>query len=173
MQTAAYTCVSKCPYFNPWGNPVLYPRRRDTQGPQGLCTRTIQTRRLAPTVGEASQTRKFQVSLLFVDHRIVSLDMPPLCKWPEVGGVPIVSGDGQCSDIVSEVFKHLRGYLRPLTLAGIYPKRVLVGNSSRDRLRHSRFPRGLCMLMQACWHPASNPKYLHRYEPPHRIKSQE
>ena len=62
---------------------------------------TIQTRRLAPTVGEASQTRKFQVSLLFVDHRIVSLDMPPLCKWPEVGGVPIVSGDGQCSDIVS------------------------------------------------------------------------
>ena len=140
MQTAAYTCVSKCPYFNPWGNPVLYPRRRDTQGPQGLCTRTIQTRRLAPTVGEASQTRKFQVSLLFVDHRIVSLDMPPLCKWPEVGGVPIVSEDGQCSDIVSEVFKHLRGYLRPLTLAGIYPKRVLVGNSSRDRLRHSRFP---------------------------------
>ena len=85
MQTAAYTCVSKCPYFNPWGNPVLYPRRRDTQGPQGLCTRTIQTRRLAPTVGEASQTHKFQVSLLFVDHRIVSLDMPPLCKWPEVG----------------------------------------------------------------------------------------
>ena len=153
--------------------PVLYPRRRDTQGPQGLCTRTIQTRRLAPTVGEASQTRKFQVSLLFVDHRIVSLDMPPLCKWPEVGGVPIVSGDGQCSDIVSEVFKHLRGYLRPLTLAGIYPKLVLVGNSSRDRLQHSRFPRGLCMLMQACWRPASNSNYLHRYEPPHRLKSQE
>ena len=46
---------------------------------------------------------------------------PTVCKWPEVGGVPIVSGDGQCSDIVSEVFKHLRGYLRPLTLAGIYP----------------------------------------------------
>ena len=149
----------------------MYPRRRDSQGPQGLCIRTIQTRRLAPTVGEASQSRKCQISLLFVDHRIVSLDMPPLCKWPEVGGVPIVSGDGQCSDIVSEVFKHLRGYLRPLTLAGIYPQRVLVGNSSRDRLRHSRFPRGLCMLMQACWRPASNSNYSISIGTSHRTVS--
>ena len=83
---------------------------------------------------------KVQVSLLFVEHHVVSLDMPPLCKWPEVVGVPIVSGDGQCSDVVSEVFGHLRSYLCPHVLAGIYPKLVLVENSSRDRLRSSSFP---------------------------------
>ena len=66
--------------------------------------------------------------------------MPPLCKWPEVVGVPIVSGDGQCSDVVTEVFGHLRGYLCPHALAGIYPKLVLVENSSRERLRSSSFP---------------------------------
>ena len=56
---------------------------------------------------------KVQVSLLFVEHHVVSLDMPPQCKWPEVVDVPIVSGDSQCSDVVSEVFGHLRGYLCP------------------------------------------------------------
>ena len=68
------------------------------------------------------------------------LDMPPLCKWPEVVGVPIVSGDGQCSDVVTEVFGHLRGYLCPHVLAGIYSKLVLVVKSSRERLRSSSFP---------------------------------
>ena len=38
---------------------------------QSLCTRTIQTRRFDANCGR-SQIRKFQVSLLFVDHRIVS-----------------------------------------------------------------------------------------------------
>ena len=90
---------------------------------QGLCTSTSQTRRLA-----------------FIGHHVVSLDMPPLCKWPEVVGVPIVSGDGQCSDVVTEVFGHLRGYLCPPALAGIYPKLVLVVKSSRERLRSSSFP---------------------------------
>ena len=142
MQTAAYPCVGKCPYCNPWGNPALYPRRSSTQGPQGLCTSTIQTRRLAPTVDcrRSKPARKVQVSLLFVEHHVVSLDMPPLCKWPEVVGVPIVSGDGQCSDVVTEVFGHLRSYLCPHALAGIYPKLVLVENSSRERLRSSSFP---------------------------------
>ena len=77
---------------------------------------------------------KVQVSLLFIEHHVVSLDMPPLCKWPEVVGVPIVS------DVVTEVFGHLRGYLCPHALAGIYPKLVLVVNSSRERLRSSSFP---------------------------------
>ena len=134
MQTAAYTCVGKCPYCNPWGNPALYPRRSSTQGPQGLCSQVgANCRRSKPA-------RKVQVSLLFVEHHVVSLDMPPLCKWPEVVGVPIVSGDGQCSDVVTEVFGHLRGYLCPHALAGIYPKLVLVENSSRERLRSSSFP---------------------------------
>ena len=84
--------------------------------------------------------RKVQVSLWFIGHHVVSLDMPPLCKWPEVVGVPIVSGDGQCSDVVTEVFGHLRGYLCPPALAGIYPKLVLVVKSSRERLRSSSFP---------------------------------
>ena len=39
---------------------------------------------------------KVQVSLLFIEHHVVSLDMPSLCKWSEVVGVPIRTA--QCSD---------------------------------------------------------------------------
>ena len=106
----------------------------------GVTQHCIQGEAALKAPRDCKPARKVQVSLLFVEHHVVSLDMPPLCKWPEVVGVPIVSGDGQCSDVVSEVFGNLRGYLCPHALAGIYPKLVLVENSSRDRLRSSSFP---------------------------------
>ena len=80
--------------------------------------------------------------------------MSPLCKWPEEVGVPIVSGDSQCSDVVLEVFGHLRGYLCPHALAGIYPKLVLVENSSRDRLRSSSFPEDSVYADASLWAPS-------------------
>ena len=40
-------------------------------------------RRLALTVGGASQTHMFQISLLLAGNCVVNLDMPPLCGWPE------------------------------------------------------------------------------------------
>ena len=134
VKTVAYTCGGKCLYFYHWSNPVLNPRRRSTQGPPGLCTRTILTRRLALTVGGASQTLMFQISLLLVGNCVVNLDMPPLCRWPEgkaasqwsPGTVDVLAF------IVSEVFEHLRVYLCPSTVAGIHTKLVLVGNSSRE-----------------------------------------
>ena len=143
-QTAAYPCFGKCPYCNPGG----------------LCTSTRQTRRLAPTVEEASQPRKVQVSLWFMGHHVVSLDMPPLCKWPEVVGVPIVSGDGQCSDVVTEVFGHLRG-LPVSARLGWYLSKTCTCSEN--------FQREAPIFYASLWRPANQLSSWVKL--PHRLKS--
>ena len=129
---------------------MLNPRRRSTRGPPGLCTRTSPTRRLALTVGGASQTHLFQISLLLVGNCVVNLDMPPLCRWPEDKAASQLStGTADVlAFIVSEVFEHLRVYLCPSTVAGIHTKLVLVGNSSRElALTFQKLHRVPCVIV--------------------------
>ena len=92
----------------------------------------------------------FQVSLLLIGNCVVSLDMPPLCRWPEGKAASQLSpGTADVlAFIVSEVFAHLRVYLCPSTVAGIQPKLVLVGNSSRElALTFQKLPRVPCVIV--------------------------
>ena len=118
------------------------PRRRSTRGPPSLYTRTIQMRKLALTVGEASSPSVFQVILLYSGNFATHSDMPPPCRLPEGKAASLLPPGTAMSLAVSCASSPgaNRVYLRPSAVAGI------CNNSWRLGWCHS--PRELVMTVQ-------------------------
>ena len=98
------------------------PRRRSTQGPPSLYTRTIQMRRLALTVGEASAASVSQVILLHTDRLAVHSDMPPPCGLPEGKAASLLPPGTAVSLAFFDASnpEATRVYLCPSAVAGIH-----------------------------------------------------
>ena len=98
------------------------PRRRSTRGPPSLYTRTIQMRRLALTVGEASVASVFPVIVLETDRLAAHSDMPPPCGLPEGKAASLLPPGTTMSLAFFGVSnpEATRVYLCPSAVAGIH-----------------------------------------------------
>ena len=68
--------------------------------PRACASAPVPTRRLALSVGGASQSHMFQISLLLTGACVVNLDMPSLCGWSENKAASHLStGNGRCAGV--------------------------------------------------------------------------
>ena len=75
-------------------------REEALEVPRACASAPVPTRRLALTVGGASQSHMFQISLLLAGNCVVNLDMPSLCGWSENKAASHLStGNGRCSGV--------------------------------------------------------------------------